>query len=282
VNLNIIGAHVSIAGGISNAPQRGLDIGCDAIQIFTKNQVQWKEPSLSEDEICSFEEEYNRAKLKSLIVHCSYLINLASPKANVYSKSLRAFVCELKRSEKIGANYVVIHPGAHMGDGEEKGLGKIVKSVNRALETSNTKNVCVLYETTAGAGTVLGYRFEQIANLIENCSNSRRVGVCLDTCHVFAAGYDLRTSRGYGKTMREFDDIIGLEKLKVIHMNDSKTELGSRVDRHHHIGEGFIGLKGFRNIVRDERLKTIPKILETPGMPDDFRRNIKLLRSLND
>jgi len=280
--LNIIGAHVSIAGEISKAPQRGLEIGCEAIQIFTKNQVQWKEPSLSNDEICLFEEEYKRAKLKSLIVHCSYLINLASPKANVYSKSLRAFVCELKRSEKIGANYVVLHPGAHMGSGENEGLEKIVKSINRAIGESNTKNVCVLFETTAGSGTILGYRFEQIACLIESCNTKNRVGVCLDTCHVFAAGYDLRTSKGYSHTMREFDDIIGIDKLKVIHVNDSKTELGSRVDRHQHIGEGFIGFEGFRNIVMDERLKTVPKILETPGMPDDFRRNITLLRNLNN
>lgn len=278
--MKILGAHVSISGGIGKAPARGASIGCDAIQIFTKNQVQWKAPSLTDEDVCLFKEDYAKAGLKFVVVHDSYLINLASPDPKVHGRSLDAFTDELNRAEQIGAPYLVFHPGAHLGDGEEAGLRRIAISVNRALRESDTTQVSVLFETTAGQGTMLGYSFEQLASLVEMSKADDRVGVCLDSCHIFAAGYEIRTAAGYERTMQEFDHIIGLDRLRALHLNDSRRELGSRVDRHRHIGEGHIGLEGFKNLLNDDRLDGLPMLLETPGKPEDFKQNLDTLRGL--
>ncbi|MBC7187311.1 MAG: deoxyribonuclease IV [Calditrichaeota bacterium] len=276
----MLGAHVSIAGGLHKAPARGVAIGCDAIQIFTKNQVQWKAPPLSEEEIAAFRTEFQHSGLACVVTHDSYLINLASPDQTVRARSLESLVGELLRAEQIGAPYLVMHPGAHMGDGEEKGLRLIAEGVSTALERSGTQQVMVLYETTAGQGSVLGYNFEQLAALLDMTMPRSRVGVCLDTCHVFAAGYELRSPDGLAETLAAFDRLIGLAHLRVIHLNDSKRELGSRIDRHEHIGKGEIGLEGFRLLLTEERLQHIPMLLETPGEEKDFAANLRTLRDL--
>ncbi|MDZ7294736.1 MAG: deoxyribonuclease IV [candidate division KSB1 bacterium] len=276
----LLGAHVSIAGGLHKAPARGVAIGCDAIQIFTKNQVQWKAPPLSEEEIAAFKEEFARSGLACVVVHDSYLINLASPDEATRRRSLEGLVSELIRAEQIGAPYLVMHPGAHMGEGEEKGLRRIAQGVSEALGASGTQRVVVLYETTAGQGSVLGYTFEQLASLMEMTSPRSRVGVCLDTCHAFAAGYELRSAEGLDKTLETFHRIIGLEHLRVMHLNDSRKGLGTRIDRHEHIGKGEIGLEGFRILLREKRLQHLPMLLETPGGEKDFAENLKTLREL--
>jgi len=276
----ILGAHVSIAGGLHKAPARGVAIGCDAIQIFSKNQVQWKAPPLSEEEVAAFKKEFLDSGLACVVVHDSYLINLASPEEKVRTRSLEGLVCELVRAEQIGAPYLVMHPGAHMGDGEELGLRRIAEGVTAALRASGTHEVMVLYETTAGQGSVLGYSFEQLAALREMTTPSARVGICLDTCHVFAAGYELRTREGLDATLATFDRVIGLAHLRVVHLNDSKRELGSRIDRHEHIGKGQIGLEGFRLLLTEQRLARIPMLLETPGEEKDFAANLRTLRDL--
>ena len=275
----ILGAHVSISGGISNAPIRGVEIGCDAIQIFTKNQVQWKSTPLKNNEISKFRKEYDVSGLRTLIVHCSYLINLASIKPDIFNKSLKSFTDELRRAEQIGALYLVIHPGAHMGEGEQSGLRRVADSVRIALEDSGTEKIKILFETTSGQGTVLGYTFEQLAFLLDEVNVRSRVGICVDTCHVFSAGYDLRTETDCRKTFDLFQSVIGIDRLKLLHFNDSKNEFNSRKDRHENIGKGFIGEKGFRAILSDPRLKGIPAILETPGGPERYREELKLLRS---
>ncbi len=278
----LLGAHVSIAGGLHKAPARGVAIGCDAIQIFSKNQVQWKAPPLTEAEIAAFQEEFTRSGLACVVVHDSYLINLASPDETTRGRSFEGLVGELVRAEQIGAPYLVMHPGAHMGDGEEVGLRRIAQGVSAAIETSGTEHVMVLYETTAGQGSVLGYTFDQLASLLEMTSPGSRVGVCLDSCHVFAAGCELRSAEGLNATLEAFQSAIGLERLRVVHLNDSRRALGSRIDRHEHIGKGEIGLEGFRLLLRDQRLRHLPMLLETPGGEEEFANNLKTLRGLLD
>ncbi|MGQ9560507.1 MAG: deoxyribonuclease IV [Candidatus Oleimicrobiaceae bacterium] len=276
----ILGAHVSIAGGLHKAPARGLAIGCDAIQIFSKNQVQWEAPPLTEEEVAAFKREFLQSGLACVVVHDSYLINLASPEQKVRTRSLEGLVCELVRAEQIGAPYLVMHPGAHMGEGEEEGLRRIAEGVTQALELSGTMEVMVLYETTAGQGSVLGYTFEQLALLREMTTPSSRVGICLDTCHAFASGYELRTREGLEATLAAFDQAVGLSHLRVVHLNDSKRGLGSRIDRHEHIGKGEIGLEGFRLLLNEQKLRHVPMLLETPGQEKDFAANLRTLRDL--
>jgi deoxyribonuclease-4 len=219
------------------------------------------------------------------VAHDSYLINLASTDAELHRKSMAAFLEELERAEALGIPYLVTHPGAHVGAGEEAGLRQVAKSVRELLKGTKDYQVQVIIETAAGQGTSLGHRFEQIAALLDQIGLPERTGVCLDTCHVFAAGYDIRTPEGYADVIGAFDAIVGISRLKVIHLNDSKKELGCRVDRHEHIGKGNIGLEAFRCLLADPRLKGIPMILETPK-DDDFllsdRRNLDTLRRLAD
>ena len=278
----LLGAHMSIAGGVYNCFDHGEHFKCTTIQIFTKNASQWRAKPLTETEIDKFKERQKQTKISPVVAHDSYLINLGSNNKALLQKSREAFLVEMQRCELLEIPYLVTHPGSHTGAGEEAGLKTIADSLSWLHHKLPEAKVMICLETTAGQGTNLGYRFEQIANIIELSDSPERLGVCLDTCHIFAAGYDIRTERAYKKTMREFDSVIGLKRLKVIHFNDSKKELGSRVDRHEHIGKGFIGVEPFGFFMNDRRLAKIPKILETPKGDDSSAddRNLAILRKL--
>ena len=277
-----LGAHMSIAGGVFNAFAAGEEFGCDTIQIFVKSSNQWKAKPLSDEEIEKYRAEQKRTEITPVVAHDSYLINLGSPDAALLQKSRDAFLIEMERCEKLKIPYLVTHPGSHMNAGEEAGIAKIAESINWLFERTEDYKVKITLETTAGQGTNLGHKFEQIAAMIEKSRQPDRLAVCFDTCHAFAAGYDIASRGGYDRTWADFDRIIGLKKLAVIHLNDSKKGQGSRVDRHAHIGEGELGLKPFEFIMQDERFAQIPKILETPkgddGRMDDV--NLGLLRKM--
>ncbi len=277
----LAGAHMSIAGGMHKAFERGKLAHCRTIQIFLKNSNQWKAKSLTDQDKILFREAQNASGIHPVLAHDSYLINLATPDPGLYRKSLDAFVEEMKRANFLGVPCLILHPGAHRGSGIKAGVTRVAKALKRALDLVEPP-VAVLLENTAGQGTGLGHRFEQLAAILEQIGIPNRTGICLDTCHVFAAGYDVRTEDGYGETLREFDRLIGVGKIGAVHVNDSKKDLGSRVDRHYHIGKGFIGLDAFRFLVNDARFANVPKILETPkgtGFRED-RRNLAILRSL--
>lgn len=278
----LLGAHMSIAGGVYNCFDHGEHFKCTTIQIFTKNASQWRAKPLTETEIDKFKERQQQTKISPVVAHDSYLINLGSNNKALLQKSKEAFLVEMQRCELLEIPCLVTHPGSHTGAGEEAGLKTIADSLSWLHHKLPEAKVMICLETTAGQGTNLGYRFEQIANIIELSDSPEGLGVCLDTCHIFAAGYDIRTERAYKKTMREFDSVIGLKRLKVIHFNDSKKELGSRVDRHEHIGKGFIGVEPFGLFMNDRRLAKIPKILETPKGDDATGddRNLTILRNL--
>jgi deoxyribonuclease IV len=278
------GSHVSASGGVDKAPQRGLDVGAEAIQIFSKNERQWQAKPLDPAAVERFRAEVERIGIgfDKLVVHDSYLINLASPKEDILAKSIPAFRDELERCDQLGIPYLVTHPGAHTGSGIEAGIERFAQSLNEIFAEIPDNRAITLLETTAGQGTALGRSFEEIAAIIERVDDDNRVGVCLDTCHIFAAGYDYRTPELYAEMMDQFDRTIGLERLKVIHLNDSKNPLGSNKDRHDHIGDGEIGIEGFRQFVNDSRLAGILGILETEkdDAGENDRRNIATLRGL--
>ncbi len=276
----LLGAHVSIAGGLYQAPVRGSQLGCDSIQIFTKNQRQWRAKPLAQVDAENFKLALRNSRVKMAVAHDSYLINLGSEKDELLEKSRNAFKEEVDRAETLSIPFLVFHPGTNSN--RSAGLRKIADSLNWVNEETRGYKVKELLETTAGQGNVLGYRFEQLAEILGMVSDRKRVGVCLDTAHIFGAGYDIRDEESYGETINQFDDIVGIENLFAIHLNDSKAELGSRVDRHDHIGAGRIGLKGFSILVKDERFGGIPGILETPGVFEDLRRNLEKLRWLLD
>ena len=279
-----LGAHESIAGGAYKALERADSVGCEAVQIFVKSNRSWAAKPLTEEDIARFKARVEETGIHPVVAHASYLLNLASPKDELWQKSQDALIIELERCEALGASYLVLHPGAHVGEGEEAGLERVVQGLGEVHAAVPDLRTQILLETTAGQGTSLGYRFEQLAWLLKQTPEEERLGICLDTCHVFAAGYELRTPEGYAATMSVFDQIIGLERLKAIHLNDSQGELGSRRDRHAHIGEGQIGLEGFRSMLNDQRLAGLPGLLETPkenGLDKD-RENLKRLRSLVD
>lgn len=276
----LLGAHVSIAGGIFNAPIRGKELGCSAIQIFTKNQRQWKHSPLTEVQVEQYKDELTKSGIESVIVHDSYLINLCSPDKNNLHKSRESFILELDRCQALGIAGLVFHPGAHKDLGEKQGLSLIAESINIGLEKFLEIDTKLLLETTAGQGTSLGHSFEQLGQIIQKIEAKDKVGVCIDTCHIFTAGYDIRTQESYQATFEIFDKIIGLNRLGALHLNDSKKELGSRVDRHERIGQGNIGLEAFRLIMNDKRFQNVPKILEIPGGDDCYKQDIALLKSL--
>jgi deoxyribonuclease IV len=280
-NALLAGAHMSIAGGIYRAFERGSLVRCRTIQIFLKSSNQWKAKILNEQDRILFQNAQKKTAIHPVLAHDSYLINLASPDLNLYRQSCDALVEELKRGNFLGIPWLVMHPGAHMGSGTKTGVARVAKALVQALDIVEPP-IGLLLENTAGQGSSLGWRFEQLAAILEQVGNSDRVGVCLDTCHAFAAGYDIRTEAGYEETLREFDRLIGLEKIRAFHVNDSKKELGSRVDRHDHIGKGFIGLDAFRSLVNDKRFIAIPKILETPKGADSRldKQNLRTLNSL--
>jgi len=279
--MGLLGAHVSISGGVYKAPERGEKLGCESIQIFSKNQMQWKAKPLTPEDSQKFKEELRKTRIKEVVIHDSYLINLGSPDGEKLQMSRDAFLDEMIRAEILGVKYLVFHPGSHMGKGEEIGLKLIAESLNILIDKAKeASNVMLLLETTAGQGSNLGYKFEHLKFIMDQVEKKERLGVCFDTAHAFEAGYDISTEEGYERTFKEFDNIIGLEKLKVFHLNDSKTPLGSHIDRHEHIGEGMIGLKAFELLVNDERFKNHPMILETPGGEKYYEYNLKVLRGL--
>ncbi len=278
----LIGAHMSIAGGIPLSLGRGQDLGCRTIQIFTRNATQWKAPPLSEEDVRSFKTMQKQTGISPVVVHDSYLINIASPDPKKLAASRKSLLEEMERTEALGIPYLVMHPGAHMGSGEKEGLLQISRSLNDLHKKTSGFAMKILLETTAGQGTNLGYRFEQIKQMIASVLEPERIGVCVDTCHIFAAGYDIRTPEGYEQTVSALIALFGLEKIRCIHVNDSKIGIGSRVDRHEHIGEGKIGLPAFRCLMNDPRFRDVPKILETPkGDHGDMdRENLDCLLKL--
>jgi len=272
----LLGAHMSIAGGAYNAFAQGERFGCTTIQIFTKSSNQWKAKELTDEEIEKYHAEQERTGINPVIAHDSYLINLGSPDATLVKKSREAFLIEMQRCETLKIPALVTHPGSHLGQGEEWGIKRIAESISWLHKKTAGFKVKIALETTAGQGTNLGYKFEQIASMIEQSTEPERLAVCMDTCHIFAAGYDITTKKAYQQTISEFDRIIGLDRLAAIHFNDSKKELGSRVDRHNHIGEGFIGEEPFGYFMRDKRFDKIPKLLETPKGDDGEMDKINL------
>ena len=278
--MKFVGAHVSAAGGVFNAPLNAKEIGAKAFALFTKNQRQWKAKPLTEEAVRRFKENLKKVGIKPehVLPHDSYLINLGSPEPEKRKKSLEAFIDEVERCYQLGLKYLNFHPGSHLRKvSEEECLKIVADSLNEAI--SRTKDVVLVIENTAGQGSNVGYRFEHIARIIELVEDKSRIGVCLDTCHLFAAGYDIRTREAYERTMEEFDQIVGFKYLKGMHLNDAKSQLGSRVDRHHSIGKGNIGLDAFRFIMNDPRLDNIPLILETID-PSIWKEEIELLYSL--
>jgi deoxyribonuclease-4 len=280
---SLLGAHFSIAKGLHQALYEAETYGCTALQIFTKNSITWKERTLTREEIHRFDQVRKQTGITSIASHTSYLINLATPERKKHVMSCNALKQELIRSSLLDIPFVVLHPGAHLGKGKDQGIDKIALSINKIFDQIPDTQIRLLLETTAGQGSGLGHTFEQLALIMDKIENRNRIGICLDTSHVFAAGYDIRTPETYRKVMDTFDAIIGLENLYVIHLNDSKKELGSRVDRHEHIGRGYIGIKAFELLMNDMRFWDIPKIIETPkqkGGPDTDKMNLNRLRSL--
>jgi deoxyribonuclease-4 len=264
----LLGAHLSVAGGLQNAVSAAVELGCNTVQLFTKNANQWKAKPLNADEIAIFRHRLAESKLQFPTAHDSYLINLATPDEALYQKSLDAFTEELERAEALGLSYLVMHPGAHMGGGEDAGLVRVITALDEVHARCRRFGVKVLLEITAGQGSTLGHRFEHLAAILSGVRDTTRLGVCFDTCHAFAAGYPLVSKKEYEATFSQFDSTIGLDRLKLFHLNDSKKPLGSRVDRHAGIGLGEIGLKVFRRIVNDPRFRYLPMVLETPKEDD--------------
>jgi deoxyribonuclease IV len=275
-----LGAHMSISGGVEKAVVRGQEVGCEAMQIFTKNSNQWKAKPLSAVEAAAFRDACQAAGIGPVVAHSAYLINLAAPDEALYEKSIQACLDELQRCEMLGIPYLVVHPGAHMGTGEAQGLQRIAAAIDRIHRETRTRQAAMALEVTAGQGTALASKFEHFAAILDQADEPERLGFCLDTCHLLAAGYDFRTRQGYDRMMEAWDDLVGIERLRVIHLNDSKKDLGSRVDRHEHIGQGYIGTTGFECLLNDRRLAELPMVLETPKEDDADVRNLATLRRL--
>lgn len=264
----LLGAHMPISGGLTNAIEKGASIGCTTIQIFTKSNRQWKAKELSNQEIERFKTTAKALTIDPIVAHATYLINIASADLKVSHASTQALAMELARCQSLDIPYLVLHPGAHGKDTPEQALVRICNHLDILFE-SVPGNTMILLETMAGQGTSLCWNLEQIANIIQNTRHKKRLGVCLDTCHAFVAGYDFRDKTTYEKFWQDFDIQIGLEKLKVLHINDSKKGLGSRVDRHEHIGKGALGLEPFELLFNDPRFFDVPKILETPKATEE-------------
>ncbi len=280
----MFGSHLSISGGMHNALLDAEKLGMTTVQVFTKNQQQWVAKPLEQPAIDEWASHRNRLKFDLTVSHDSYLINLASPDEALRKKSINLFIEEVRRCDVLGIPLLVTHPGAHMGQGEEVGLKRVAESLDEVHAAYPTKKVITCLEITAGQGTSLGYKLEHLASIIDQVKDAKRLGVCLDTAHLFAAGYDFR-GRKYAAFRKQLESTIGVKRVKVLHLNDSKKDLGSRVDRHDHIGRGLIGVEGFKPFVRDKDFADLPKILETPKGPDDTGRewdlvNLETLRGL--
>lgn len=256
------GAHMSIAGGYFRAVDAAAEAGCDCVQLFTKNSNQWRAKPISDEEAAAFREALSRTGISDPVSHASYLINLASPDDLLWRKSVDGMTMELERAGKLGIPWVIVHPGASTTGTEEEGLARVVAALKELLD-GPAAQAGILLENTAGQGSTLGRTLEQLAAMLDGVGKDGRVGVCIDTCHAFAAGYDIGAADGYGDFLKQLDRLIGIERVQAIHLNDSKKGCGSRVDRHEHIGEGAIGLEAFRMLVNDTRLRRVPMYLET-------------------
>jgi deoxyribonuclease-4 len=272
----ILGAHQSIAGGYYRAAETARQCGCDCVQLFCKNNNQWRAKEISDDDVTRFQAALREAKVLHPLSHDSYLINLATPDETLWRRSLEAFIVELQRAERLGIPYVVTHPGSYTSSSEQAGLKRIIEALDETHRQTRGLQVRTLLENTAGQGTNLGWRFEHLAEILDGVKDSDRLGICIDTCHVFAAGYPLATPKQYKATFRELDKLVGLKLIKAFHLNDSKRELGSRVDRHEHIGRGQLGLEPFRSLLNDSRFKKIPMYLETPKEVEGENRGLEL------
>jgi len=278
----LLGAHESIAGGIHLAVERAESIGATALQVFTKNSNRWESAPLTAEDAENYKTAISKSTIRSVISHDSYLINLCAVDPAILEKSRKALVDEIRRCETLGIGMLNFHPGAHMGAGVEEGIRLIAESLDLVHAETRGCGVLSVVETTAGQGSTLGRSFEEIAAIIAAVKDRDRMAVCIDTCHIFAAGYDIREPESYARVMGEFGETVGFDRLKAIHVNDSKGALGSHLDRHVHIGEGEIGKEGFRNIMNDPRLAEVPKILETPKGDDlaEDRANMAALKKL--
>lgn len=279
-----LGAHESIAGGMDRAFERAHAVGCDTVQVWTKNPRQWRASALEREGVQAFKAARDETQIHPVVAHAAYLINIASPKPDLYAKSIDGLIQEVERCERLEIPYLVLHPGAHTGSGMAEGLQRAadaLSQVHHALPGYQSK---ILLETTSGHGTSLGGSFEELRILLNDTEESDRLGICLDTCHIFAAGYQLCTRDGYEETIDALDAVIGLSYVHAIHLNDSQYPLGSHRDRHAHIGEGHIGLQGFSHIVNDPRFDHVPGILETHKSDDlhEDRENLATLRSLRE
>ncbi len=277
----LLGAHVSTAGGAARAFDRGAEIGCEALQIFVKSPNQWRAKALADADVTAFHEA-RAAAPQPVVAHAAYLINLASPKEDVLEKSKAALLDELQRCTALGVDGLVLHPGAHLGSGEDAGIDRIARSLDEVLAADPTITTKVLLENTAGQGSTLGAKFSELRRIIDLVDQESKVGVCLDSCHAFAAGYDLSTAEGYRATFDEFFELIGPGRLGCIHLNDSKHPLGSRKDRHDNVGAGLIGLDFFARVIHDPALSGLAMVLETPLGDDELghKRDLETLRGL--
>ena len=272
----LLGAHMPTSGGLHNAVANGKAIGCTAVQVFTSSPQQWAAKPITPDMVAQFQAAKESTGIDVVVSHDSYLINLCAPDEAKREQSIGGLKAEIERCAAYGIHWTVSHVGAHMGQGEEEGLRIAAESMRKVLAESSS-TVTVLAETTAGQGSSLDYRFEQLARLIDGVGGDARLGVCLDTCHIFVAGYDIRDDQSYDETFEAFGRIVGFERLKAIHCNDSKNPLGKRVDRHEHLGQGFIGAHAFQRLVNDPRFENIPILLETPEAETMHAANLKKL-----
>ena len=279
----LLGVHCSIAGGVANAVEVGNRIGCTAIQLFTTSNRQWEQSEITGADVEAFRRNMKKGTVKFAFSHAMYLINLAAPKPEIFRKSINAMIGEIERAEEIGLPFVVVHPGSPKEKGRDWGIFRVAEAISRVFEKTADLKAGIALETTAGQGHQLGRSFEELAMILDVLKWNKKLCVCVDTAHIFAAGYDIRTKNGYKKTWQEFDKIVGMKRLVAIHLNDSRGDVGSHIDRHEHIGKGKIGLQGFRNIMNDPRFYNIPMVLETPKEENAAgrdSRNLKVLTAL--
>ena len=277
---NCLGSHLSVSGGPWKAVVEAIELEIRALQIFTKNASRWVQKPIDPKHVEKFHAAVEEWGAHPLLSHDSYLINLASPKEELFQKSIAAFADELERAELLGLDFLVMHPGAHVGSGVEAGIERIAAGMREAFDRVPHVKTRVLLENTAGGGSTMGRSFEELRDLLAAIDTPERTGTCIDTCHMFAAGYELRTEEGYQETMKQLDKVLGARRVFALHLNDSKGDLGSHLDRHMHIGDGLIGKKGFQFVMQDDRFAGIPKILETPKVEDMDQQNLSLLEKL--
>jgi len=275
-----LGAHVSVAGGMPRGIERAIELGCTAIQVFVKNQQQWRGRDIPASEASAFRAARAASAVQEALAHASYLVNLASPDDALYARSIAAMEEEMRRCAALDIAWLVVHPGAHLGSGETAGVDRVAVALRQLLARPGLEPVGILIECTAGQGSSVGHRFEHLARARSDAGGGPRLGVCIDTCHLLAAGYDLRRPRGYEQVFRELETVVGLDAVRAFHLNDSQKPLGSRVDRHAPIGAGYIGRAAFGRLVRDARFAALPMVLEVPGGQAGYKRDLALLRRM--